>query len=674
MQRVLLVAPVPLRFELTQDDAFLKLPFARRAKSFLMPLHIATVAAVTPDEFQVDLWDESTMGPATEADLGRYDLVGITGYTAHLPRAKAIAQFCRERGVPVAIGGPGISTMPQRHYDDFDILFIGEAELTWPQFLNDWKRGSHQKVYRQVAPVDLALSPIPRWDSITNQLPYYHLGGVQTSRGCPFDCEFCDVSYLFGRRYRYKPIENVLKELLALERLGVWRISFCDDNFIGNRRYAKDLLREIISLNRSLRQPLRFATELTIDVAQDDELLALLADASFVEIFIGIESPNKDSLREANKPQNVTSDLVKDVQKVQSYGLAVRGSLIVGFDHDDKSIFDHHYRFVGESCVAVPSVRVLMAPPGTQLWQRLRKEGRLLKTETEGRYFGNPGTTNIIPKGMSRSELHTGYLQLIEKMYDWDNFAARVKGFVGGVTRRPDMRMTLRDWQRLIPFARFVLTRLDRRSRPTVLGIMWHALRVAPFMLPRLVGLISRQYGYAERPKLRAAIERLIEQEETAGFALELDREDPVLSPGFRKASEEILVELCGDVYERLADKSAVEEALIQILVDFVTRHGSNLESFSPERRGQLTKLVEEAIADKNTAGDGVPHRQPSRRQVMTDVPRMSDRILNAVEQELLIAQARASAPRFDGTHHHIETEIPERPLDLPIGQPTWGD
>lgn len=524
MKRILLVAPVPLKFELTQDAAYLKLPFSK-VKTFMAPLHIATIAALTPDEFEVDLWDDSVHGWIDDStDLKDYDLVGITGYTAHLPRAKAIAQVFRKRGIPVAIGGAGISTIPQHYRDDFDILFLGEAELTWPQFLADWKKGSYRKVYRQVAgSVDLALSPPPRWGSIADQMPHYLLGGVQTSRGCPFACEFCDVSYLFGHRFRHKSIDQVLEEIATLEGLDIKNIVFCDDNFIGNPRYTKELLRELIPLNNSFQRPLGFGSESSINVADDEELLQLLVDANFSELCIGIESPNEESLKETNKLQNYRRNLIEDIKKIQSYGLSVRGSLIVGFDHDEKEIFDQVFQFGQEACISVPSIRVLMAPPGTKLSRRLRKEGRLLKTDTEGRYFGNAGTTNIIPKKMTRVELLSGYLYLIKKVYDWENFAVRIKGFISNIKRQPNVPKQERQSNSSLQFVHF-LHSLDKNTREVILDIIQYTRKHAPFMMSRVVRHILRHHGYAVRHELRKAIQSQIDREKSGAFKLEIEQ------------------------------------------------------------------------------------------------------------------------------------------------------
>ncbi len=359
MNKILLISPVPTRFELTQHEAFLKLPFVK-TKGFFAPLPIAVIAALTPDGYEVDLWDEIVHGKVEEANvLKKYDIVGVTGFVGHLPRANEIAEICRREGILTVIGGPGVSKQPQFCQDYFDHLFLGEAELTWPQFLADLKAGKPQKIYRQIVGVDLSLSPPPRWDSLADQVPYYRLGSIQTSRGCPFDCAFCDVSLLFGSRFRTKPIDNVLQEVINLEKLGFNIIVFCDDNFFGNHRYTKDLLRKLIPLNNSFSRPIRFATEMSIDMARDDELLELLADANFAEIAVGVESSNKESLKEAEKYQNYRTNLVEDIRKVQSYGLPLRGSLIVGFDHDDKTIFDQHYKFLQESCLTVPDFRMM---------------------------------------------------------------------------------------------------------------------------------------------------------------------------------------------------------------------------------------------------------------------------------------------------------------------------
>jgi len=521
MKNILLVAP---EFEAPGWEVK-NLPFLQ-VKTFIVPLHIATVAALTPDGVEVDLWDEAVHGRIDEeTTFGKeYDLVGITSQTLSLERAKDIAQVFRKRGIPVAIGGAGVSTDPERCRDDFDILFIGEAELTWPQFIADWKTGSYQKEYRQTTPPDLALSPPPRWGSIANQIQMqsYLLGAVQTSRGCPFDCEFCQVTHLFGRQMRYKPIDRVLEEITTLERLGMNTIVFCDSNFAGNSRYTKELLRELISLNNSFEKPLRFQTDVTINVAQDEELLELLADANFNILLIGIESPNAESLKECEKVQNLRGDLVEDCRKIMSYGIAIGAAMIVGFDHDTSDIFDQQFEFLQEAYIPAAMINILKAPQRARLWERLLKEGRLLNVE-KGLYDkkgffskDSRGATNIIPKSMTRAELFSGYLNLLERVYDWDNFAERVKSFVSNVKRQPNVPQKDEPGTGLPPALSNFLFSLDDKIKNTIFDVFLYTRQHAPFMTRKVVGLISRQYMEAVNlPSLRETILRQMQFEES---------------------------------------------------------------------------------------------------------------------------------------------------------------
>jgi len=645
MKKILLVSPLPLGFELTQDESFLRLPFM--AKAFMMPLAIATVAALTPDGFEVDMWDEALHGRIKgAANFKGYDLVGVTGYIGHLPRAKEIGKICRQAGIPVVIGGSGVTRVPHTCVDDFDHLILGEAELTWPQFLADWTAGKARQLYRQGAPVDLALTPAPRWGNIAGQAQGYILGAVQTSRGCPFDCEFCDVPIVLGRGYRCKPVDNVLQEVIKLERLGFKAVVFCDDNFIGKVNYAKELLRKLIPLNNSFRHPLRFGSEMSINMAMDEELLELLADANFVEFFVGIESPNEESLKEMQKYHNARRNLVDDIRKVQSYGVPIRGALIVGFDHDNKDIFDRHLKFVQDAFLCVPSVRILMASPGTRLWKRIRGDGRLLKTVKDGRFYGNAGTTNIIPKNMTRAELQSGFLDLRKRVYDWETFAHRVKGFVSNVKRRPNIPRRRYELKLLIQFVSFLFSsRVDMKTRRVILGILLYTLKQAPFMMSRVARIILRQFSYANTQKMQEVAQKQIDMEESGELKWEVDQSEPIVPEGFYRLYEAVFPEVKAEVCQGLEDKTHSAEALIEIFTKFLSRWSPTNKSLTEEDRSHLMKLTKEAVAEKNNGGaNRTSGASSSSTGINSSVLRrkyLPEDILRAVEQELMMGEAR---------------------------------
>ncbi len=274
MTKVLLVSPLS-----DNESLWVTGEESVEVKNNFPPLGLATIAALTPRaQYRVQLWDENIHGLVSDQVLKEQnpDLVGVTGYKHHLPRCRDIAGVVLRYGVPDAVGGPGVSGSPYDYRDDFDILFINEAEHTWPEFLNDWERGDFKPEYRQIGKPDLSTRPVPCWDSMVSEMDKYAMGTVQTTRGCPFDCEFCDVIYIFGRRPRHKPIETVLQEVRIQAGFGLKSIFFCDDEFSGHRKYAKQLLRQLIELNGDLEEPLTFSTQISIAVANDDEFLRFL--------------------------------------------------------------------------------------------------------------------------------------------------------------------------------------------------------------------------------------------------------------------------------------------------------------------------------------------------------------------------------------------------------------
>lgn len=391
-------------------------------KGNIPPISLATLAALTPQAYDVEIIDENIQ----EIDFGiECDLVGITGYTVHAPRMREIAAAFRKRGVLTVGGGVYCTSHLQECRPHFDVVIAGEAETIWTQFLKDWDGDDYQACYVEREFIDIRKTPIPRWDLLP--IEDYLSGIVQASRGCPNDCEFCDVTALFGRQCRYKHGDQVIEETRRLINRGVIEVFFADDNFIGNQRKAKAILKRLIALNTEVRWPVAYVTQVTITVAEDEELLRLFRQAGFVALFVGIETPNKASLEIANKQTNLKLDIKKAVRKIQSNGIMVYSGLVVGFDTDDLDIFAAQEAFLRASGIIVPMIGMLVAAKNTKLWKRLEKENRLVP---DREYGDQERTTNIIPMRMTREELQTHYYELIRKVHGVEHFWLRYQSFI----------------------------------------------------------------------------------------------------------------------------------------------------------------------------------------------------------------------------------------------------
>jgi radical SAM superfamily enzyme YgiQ (UPF0313 family) len=384
-------------------------------------LSMPTIAGLTPPPHEVVLCDENVEDIEFDVDA---DIVGVTGYIVHRERMFEIIDEFRRRGRFVVVGGPFASLCPEQLRGRCDALFVEEAEETWRQFLADFEAGAPKSEYRPDEKPDMTLSPTPRFDLL--RVDRYHALTIQFARGCPFNCEFCDIIVVYGRRPRAKSVEQVMREVRECHRLGARQVFIVDDNFIGNKKLAKELLRELARFGSENDYPLDFQTEASLNVAQDEELLALLRAANFTTIFIGIESPRKASLAESKKTQNMRGDLVENVRRVQSYGIQVQAGMIVGFDHDDASIFEEQLRFIQEARIPVSMTGMLQAMPKTPLYDRIEREGRLL-TESTGDQFV---LSNIVPSQMSRRALYEGYRWLAEQLYDFRNYRERTLAFL----------------------------------------------------------------------------------------------------------------------------------------------------------------------------------------------------------------------------------------------------
>ncbi len=401
----------------TYDDI---LPTLRK-RCIFPNLSMPTVAGLTSSQHEVSLCDENVAEIDFEVEA---DVVGLTGYIIHKQRMLEIAAEFRRRGRLVVIGGPYASLCPEELRGHCDVLFVGEAEETWPLFLRDFEAGCWKAEYEAEDLPDLSASPTPRFDLL--EIDRYHALTIQFARGCPFTCEFCDIIVVYGRRPRAKKVEQVMAEVRECHRLGAQQVFVVDDNFIGNKKLAKELLREMARWGRENGYPIDFNTEVSLNVAQDDELLELLRAAHFTTVFIGIESPRVASLEETKKIQNVRGDLVESVRKVQSYGIQVQAGMIVGFDHDDEAIFEEQLRFIQEARIPVSMTGLLQAMPKTPLYHRVQREGRLLEESTGDQFV----LSNIRPKQMTRRVLYQGYRRLVDQLYDFQNYRERTLAFL----------------------------------------------------------------------------------------------------------------------------------------------------------------------------------------------------------------------------------------------------
>ncbi len=384
-------------------------------------LSMPTVAGLTDEAHEVTLADENVAPLDFEVEA---DIVGVTGYLIHKPRMLEILAEFRRRGRFVVVGGPFASLCPEELREHADVVFEGEAEETWPRFLADYAAGHWKTHYAPDEKPDLTRSPMPRFDLL--DVGAYHALTIQFARGCPFTCEFCDIIVMYGRRPRTKTVAQFMSEIEACHAHGATQVFIVDDNFIGNKKLAKALLREMADWGKSRGYPLDFNTEVSLDVAQDEELLRLMHAANFTTVFIGIESPRVDSLLETKKKQNTRGDLVASVRRVQEFGIQVQAGMIVGFDADDPSIFEEQLRFIQEARIPVSMTGMLQALPKTPLHDRVAQEGRLLEASTGDQFV----LSNIEPAGMSRVELYRGYRWLMDQLYDFANYRARTLAFL----------------------------------------------------------------------------------------------------------------------------------------------------------------------------------------------------------------------------------------------------
>lgn len=389
---------------------------------------LALLAALVPDHHQVTLIDENVEDIDFDVLAGA-DLVCVTGMSIQGRRLIEIVEAAKTRGVMVAVGGPMATVEPDIFEGLADVIFVGEADVTWPQFLREWEEGRHKSRYEQAEKTEVTSLPLPRIDLL--KIDRYMFGSLQISRGCPFTCEFCDIIVIFGRRPRLKSSEQVLAELEAFQSAGMKIVFVVDDNLIGNKKAIKPVLRDIIRWQQERAYPLTLFTEASLDLAEDEELMELMGLANFQNVFIGIETPNEESLRETKKLQNVRPNagtLLERVHRIQSHGIDVWCGMIVGFDHDDPSIFKIMPKFLADARISAALIGMLHAIPTTPLYDRLKLAERLNDDEDSDKYG-----TNVVPAGMSRETLRDGFLQVMKACYGADAYFQRLDAqFIDG--------------------------------------------------------------------------------------------------------------------------------------------------------------------------------------------------------------------------------------------------
>ncbi|MBD3303712.1 DUF4070 domain-containing protein [Candidatus Woesearchaeota archaeon] len=407
-------------------------------KAAFPPLGLMTVASMLPKEWNKKLIDVN-ITKLTDQQIEWADTVLIGAMVVQKESAKEIIQRCKEKGKTVIAGGPAFTTQ-HKNFPGVDHFVLNEAEITLPLFLEDLKKGGPKKIYTSDKRPDIKETPVPLWSLI--DFKDYASMSVQYSRGCPFNCEFCDIVIMNGRIPRTKTPEQIIKEIQSLYDAG-WRgqLFIVDDNFIGKKEEVKKMLAHLIEWQKEHDYPFQLYTEASTNLADDNELMQLMSTANFFKVFLGIETPCVDSLKECGKMQNATRDLAEAVKTIHNNGMQVMGGFIVGFDNDNEGIFDAQINFIQQTGVVTAMVGLLNALPQTRLWHRLKAEGRLLQ-DTSGE--NTDGSLNFAPK-MGRQKLTRGYKRILSTIYSPKQYYQRIDTFIRHYKPTARTRVTKKD-------------------------------------------------------------------------------------------------------------------------------------------------------------------------------------------------------------------------------------
>ncbi len=472
-------------------------------KAAFPPLGLLTIASMLPENWDKRLVDLNVHN-LKDKDILWADMVFISAMLVQKESALEVISRCKAHGQKVVAGGPAFSAQPES-FPQVDHFVLNEAETTLPEFLQDLETGQAKQTYSSQERPDITKTPIPMWSLI--DMRNYATMPVQYSRGCPFDCEFCDIVIINGRKPRTKTGQQMVAEMQALYDQG-WRggVFIVDDNFIGNKKNVKKMLQDLIAWQKEHNYPYTLLTEASVNLAEDNELMDLMSAANFNKVFLGLETPCMESLQECGKLQNTSVDLAEAVRSIHQHGMQVMAGFILGFDNDTESIFEAQIKFIQQIGVVTAMVGLLGAIPHTRLWHRLKSEGRLLR-ETSG--DNTDGSLNFIPT-MDRDKLLDGYQQVISTIYNPKEYYKRIYTFIQtyqpkarGKFTRDELRALVKSMLRIGIFSRnclrfwrliFKTARTKIRALPTVIELViygFHFEKVAKGCQKRLQSCVS---------------------------------------------------------------------------------------------------------------------------------------------------------------------------------------
>jgi radical SAM superfamily enzyme YgiQ (UPF0313 family) len=590
------------------------------AKTLFAPHAIAAVAALTPPEYEVHLHDEYTNGPVESLiEHNTFDIIGISVTSNQQKRSLQIARYSKQVSPLslVVFGGIGVEHFIHQEMAGIDVIFHGEAEETWPKFLEEFKQGKHQRIYRNISKPDMAKTPAPRWELLAKDLSSYTAVLLQTTRGCPFDCSFCDVIYTFGRKLRSKTIEQVLDEVRRLSALKVKMVFIADDNFAGDKKYTKELLKQLIPLNNSFKAPIEFITQIDITIANDEELLTLLADCNFQAVMIGIESVNEESLKDYNKQQNLRFPIREAVQKIQSFGIVVLAHMIIGADSDDIHVFERTADFIADTNIVHHLCHPLAAPPGTKMWYELKRAGRIIHTDNEEIADKLDIISNIIPKQMTRVELFEGLADYWENIYDPKKFTQRALTFLQSIKYKPKIKEPgLSDlWslrKMLWRVFTFFMYDVDKAHKKAFFTILWATQKKGMYLLPKIIYIYTCYLVDYNRSAYDAKIARSHARwERENGHKLVIDTNPIPVAEKIREHATPIVHTAYQHLRARVAHKETLYTAVVSAMVDFNDRFGKTFEIFDTLQEEQLKdtcdRIINQLPPNGHTLSDDMP-------------------------------------------------------------------